>query len=288
MPDNVLQDAGNIQTSAAAAPETDSTVVNNVDTETGNPSNSAPVDEYLTAPQSYKKEYADKFGTLPPDYRKYLHEREKEYQQGVSQYRNRVKWLDDAFNERKERLGSFANAQEYMQTLIAFADALDANPQQVLSNLHEVYDLNAGKEKNEAGDIPQAIAAQLNSIQSYLVAQAQAEANRNFTAFSEAKDDVGNLKYPYLEDVKPEMANMFKTGTAKTLEEAYERAIWTNPEIRAKLIEAQSKAALDNKVAEAEKAKQAGFSPSSKAESPESELSTRELLEKKFKEAGLY
>lgn len=290
MSDNILQDAGN-PAIAPAAPETDSPGNNNPELENGQTPGSAPADEYLTAPQSYKKEYADKFSTLPADYRKYLHEREKEYQQGVSQYRNRVKWLDDEFAKRKGQLDGFNSPQEYLQTLMSFADSLNANPRDTLIALAQAY--NIGGENNNAGEISPAVEARLNALQdkltkqqAYLDARQRVEADKAYTAFANAKDDAGNLKYQYLEDVRQAMSDMFKNGSVSTLEEAYERAIWTNPEIRAKLIEAKTQSALSNKVSAAKQAKELGFSPTSKASPEATEMSTRELLEKQFKEAG--
>lgn len=69
--------------------------------------NASSVDEYLDAPKSYKKEYAEKFKTLAPEWRKYLTEREKETERGFSDFGNKLngyKWVDSVFQPRSERL----------------------------------------------------------------------------------------------------------------------------------------------------------------------------------------
>lgn len=65
-------------------------------------------------------------------------------------------------------------------------------------------------------------------------------------------------KHPYFQDVKVDMGHLIQTGQAKTLEEAYERAIWANPVIRPQLLQEQAEEAARTREAALVKAKQAG------------------------------
>ena len=62
----------------------------------------------------------------------------------------------------------------------------------------------------------------------------------------------------YFEDVRTEMAALLKAGTVKTLQEAYDRAIWANPDVRQRLQEAErNKLEEQRMAAEAKRQKEA-------------------------------
>lgn len=54
--------------------------------------------------------------------------------------------------------------------------------------------------------------------------------------FQSELDDNGELKYPYLADVEDEMAHLMLTTGEINLPTLYEKACWTNPDIREELI----------------------------------------------------
>jgi hypothetical protein len=101
-----------------------------------------------------------------------------------------------------------------------------------------------------------------------------------YDAFINAKDENGNLKHAYFDDVKEEMAKLFNAGLATNFEDAYNRAIWSVESVRNKIIADKTKTELANKVTEANKSKTAGFEPSSKNDATPKELSLREEIEK--------
>lgn len=87
------------------------------------------------------------------------------------------------------------------------------------------------------------------------------------TQFAEEKDAQGNLKRPHFDDVAPVVATMIRAakteGKALTLQEAYDSAVWANPQTRAKVLAAQdaqrrAKEEEDRK-AKANAARKAGF-----------------------------
>lgn len=85
----------------------------------------------------------------------------------------------------------------------------------------------------------------------------QAEAER----FINETDEAGNLKHPFFHNVREVMVGLLNAGSAQTYEDAYQQAVWSNPETR-KIVEAeqeqqrQAKAQADAK-ARAAKAKKA-------------------------------
>ena len=252
----------------------------------------AVIDEWMDAPKSYTKEYQDTFKTLSPDWRKYLIEREKQVERGFSEKNNRIesyKWADNAFNSRQERMAKlgFQKAQDYIEHMTAIDDALELNPAETIKALANAYGVNFGETTNSNTEVQRQIATMQQEMQSYrdfIKNQQQQQANNEFNAFINAKDEAGNPKHPYFEDVKADMSNLLAQGRARNFEEAYNAAIWANEAVRQKLIEESVKQQLNSKVEAAKVAKDAGFSPKSKAQEEVREKSLREELEEQFKE----
>lgn len=277
-----------------ASAETQSEIASNVKEEQPQVQEPAVIDEWMDAPKSYTKEYQDKFKELSPEWRKHLIEREKQVERGFSDLGNKVNafnWVNDAYNSRQERLAQngINKAQDYFNLLAQIDDALAKDPTGTIQMLAESYGVKFG-ETNSSLD---SLRSQMNNMQqlitnqqAYLQEQQKRQANKAFDDFVKAKDDAGNLKHPYLEDVKQDMYNLIKSGLSTTLEDAYNRAIWTNESVRNKMIAAQSQAELNSKVVEAGKAKAAGFNPVSKSEPEKREKSLREELEDAFNKVG--
>ena len=251
----------------------------------------AVTDEWMDAPKAYKQEYQESFKTLSPEWRKYLIDREKQVERGFSEQGNKLssyKWADDVFSTRQERLGQmgFTKAQEYIEHLTAIDDALAKDPVGTLRALSEAYGVDINNNDQISNSFAKRIAEMEQSLanqQAYIRQQQTQTANQAFEDFTNAKDDAGNLKHPHWEEVRSDMANLIQKGICTTLEDAYERAIWSNKDVREKMIAAQAKAELDSKVAAADKAKEVAFSPKSKQTAPERDLSLREELEAAFR-----
>ena len=180
----------------------------------------------------------------------------------------------------------FTKAQEYVEHLTAIDDALAKDPVSTLRALSEAYGVNfndnnqiSNSLQRQITEVKQSLAAQ----QAFIKEQQDIAARQNIYNFINAKDDAGNLKHPFWEEVGEEVKFFLQNG--KTLEEAYDKATWINEGVREKMIAAQAKAELDSKVAAAGKAKEAGFSPKSKQTAPERELSLREELLSEYEKA---
>ena len=252
----------------------------------------AVIDEWMDAPKSYTKEYQDTFKTLSPEWRKYLIEREKQVERGFSEKNNRIdayKWADNAFNSRQERMAKlgFQKAQDYIEHMAAIDDALELNPAETIKALANAYGVNFGETTNSDTEVQRQIAniqQEMRSYKDFVKAQQQQQANSEFNAFINAKDEAGNPKHPYFEDVRADMQELLRQEKAANFEDAYEQAIYANKVVRQKIIDEAVKSALNSKVEAAKVAKDAGFNPKSKAQEEVRELSLREELEKRFEE----
>lgn len=245
----------------------------------------APEVEVITAPNSYKQEYKDSFNTLPHDWQKYLAAREKEMEQGLSRARNENNWVNNLYNPRKDSLTAqgYKNAQEYFETLVGIADALDQDPTGTIAKLSNIYGSNPNPSQ------PTALEQQINSLaqsqqemRNYIDSVRNERIANEWNSFVNAKDEAGNLKHPYIEEVKDEMQTLFKAGIAKNYEDAYARAIWQVEDVRNKLMAAKTQSEIATKQANAQKVKSASFNPSSKADEATKEMSLREEIARTY------
>ena len=262
---------------SSAQPQTVATSENN-----NEPAPAEPT-EVITAPNSYKQDFKDSFNQLPTEWQKYLATREKEVEQGLSKARNQYSWVDKVYNDRREALAAqgYNSAQDYINDLVLISDALAKDPTATLEALRSNYGVEAnGQENNALQRQLMALQQTVNQQQSYLNAQRQESIVNALNAFMNAKDESGNAKHIYFDDVRDEMVALLKSGLAKDYEDAYNQAVWRVESVRNKMIAAQAKAELEQKTATAQKAKTAAFEPTSKTEGTPKKLSLREELER--------
>lgn len=253
------------------------------DVATSENNNTAPAEpvEIINAPNSYTKEAKDWFNTLPHENQKYLAEREKQFEQGLSRARNQYAWVDKAYNDRKDNLvkQGFNSAQEYYDTLVSIADSLEKDPNGTIAQLQSIYGIgNDNALQRQLSDLQQRVTEQQN----YLKQQENKRAMSEYKAFVNAKDENGNPKHGYLEEVKADMVTLLNSGLAKTLEDAYNQAIWRVETVRNKIIEEKAKSNVAQATATAQKAKTAAFEPSAKADATPKKRGLREELEHNF------
>ena len=75
-------------------------------------------------------------------------------------------------------------------------------------------------------------------------------AQARIDAFREARDGHGAAKHPHFERVRAEMGAMVQIDPELSLEDAYERALYADPELRAGLLQARDEEAARRREAE--------------------------------------
>lgn len=253
---------------------------------TSEDNNTAPAEpvEVITAPNSYTKEAKDWFNTLPHENQKYLAEREKQFEQGLSRARNQYGWVDKVFNDRKDALTAqgYKSAQEYINDLVLISDALNKNPLQTIEALKANYAVDGGQQITQDNALQRELKALQDKVQqqqSYLDNQEKARIVSQYNDFVNAKDENGNPKHVYFEEVKPEMQALFNAGLASDFEDAYNQAIWRVENVRNKLIAERAAGAQVKTAAQTQKAKTAAFEPTAKSEPNAKKRSLREEIE---------
>lgn len=242
----------------------------------------------ITAPESYQKKFASDFKNLPPEWQAFLSEHEnknnKKYQQILDSLQAYEK-LERLFDENRLRLQEqgFLKIQDWLEGLIWIDEHLAARPKETIMAIAKVYGVKLDGVEEKNSPLVKETIARLNHLEnnfdeltSYLNGLQNQRLEDMLQMFGRQTDDEGNLLHPYFEAVKSQVYNLLAGGTSSSIEDAYESALWLNPQVRAELIEKQ----ISSKAAEAQKAQKAAFSPKGKTEAPERPLTLREELEK--------
>lgn len=225
-------------------------------------------------PSSWKKELESHWDTLQPEVQAYVGERERQYATGVSTYKteaDRAKSVMTALAEIEPVLqqGGIA-ADKWVASMgqahrvLAQGTAQDKVSllQQVIANNRIPVQLAYQDQQGRWQLIGQQQPAQQQAAQQQLSPQdieatvqkavderlVNEKVSAEYKAFTEAKDEAGNPKYPYFEELKATMAGILQAELAQTLAEAHEAAL-RHPK-HADLFEAVQKQQATTKEAE--------------------------------------
>lgn len=105
-----------------------------------------PADEYLQAPSVYDAEVAEIFKTLPLSMRRYLHRREKEFENYCSRCEEELQ-LERFLNEEFKTKGcchGFKTPKDWIEKLIFAEEMLEASPKAMLCYLARAYGVDFG------------------------------------------------------------------------------------------------------------------------------------------------
>lgn len=225
--------------------------------------------ETIAPPAAWSATAKARFQSLDPVIQQEVLKREKDMEQGKAQWDQkgeRLNRLDAILNPRREklRLAGMDDARA-IEALFAAQDLLERDPVSGVGYLARHYGVDpsrlvqGGQGQAEASPPPmhpaiQHLAQQVGSLQSAF-AQQQAEARRTglarHAADIQAFRDSGD--HPFFDNVAGHMAELVQSGRAGSLKDAYDAAVWANPETRTLLIQREQ----DQRRTEAEAAARA-------------------------------
>jgi hypothetical protein len=191
----------------------------------------------LKPPTSWSSEARNEWSKLSPTLQQAVLKREDEISKGSQQYsseRQRLKQIDDVIAPRRELYGKYGlkSDAEAINHLFLLSDSLERDPAGTLQYLAQ----RSGLEINIAGGRPPP--AQLQSQALPDIDAKVAEAIAAHSARMTVQEFEANPPEHY-QEVKPLMKMFLESGRAKDLQDAYDKAIWTEPDIRNKVLEAQ-------------------------------------------------
>jgi hypothetical protein len=130
-----------------------------------------------------------------------------------------------------------------IKTLLAYAEHMEKDPLATIQHIARERGIDLGRLAPQQGQgtidpnhaataqphIVQQLQQELQQLKSHL------QQGNTQTLQSQIDAFASNPKHPYFNDVRVHMGALMSAGAAKTLEEAYEQAIYANPAIRAEL-----------------------------------------------------
>lgn len=243
---------------------------------------------YDTPPSSWKKEAAADWSLIPAGVRQEIHRREQNMLDGIQQYKGAADFGHTLYKEFQPyepmlRALNTNPAEATRQMLNQEYILRQGTPEQkgqLIAEAIQAYGIDPNLIRLEQGgsQVPPELQQALTPLQQEVdrlkqeldqqrsQAQQATEAatraqredvSQEVEGFRSALDDSGKLKNPYFEQVRDDMSALLANGRASGLQDAYDKAVWANPEVRSKLIAQQRKAereAAAKKAAEAKKA----------------------------------
>ncbi len=230
----------------------------------------------LEAPKTWRKEAAEQWAALPDAVRSEVLKREEDMFRGLETYKadaNFGRSLKPALEPYLPVLQQFGiePAQQISSLMQAHHTLALGSPQQkaeLFRQLASDYGVNLGElasaEPVFVDPAVQALQTQVQSLQSTLTARERAEQQTRMTAItSEIEAFAADPKNAHFDTVANDIAAMLKSGAAKTLSEAYEKAVWANPVTRQQEIARQQRDLIEKQKEEATKKVQAARRASS-------------------------
>lgn len=223
-----------------------------------------PVAQEIKAPNTWKKESHDAYAKADPVLRSEIERREADFHKGIEQYRQAATFaqsIDAAISPYKQTLQSLGVAPEKAIAELMAADhrlryGSAAEKSQYFAQLAHSYGVDIAQTAEIKVD-PQKyeLEQQNNQLRQYyentqLMNQRQQEQSLN----SEISAFAADPKHSHFEQVKGHMAALLQAQQAKTLDDAYEQAIYANPATRAAVLQQQ---ATEQKAESAKKAQAA-------------------------------
>lgn len=196
-------------------------------------------------PNSWKKDHHETYGVLPPQIQEYVHQREMEMQKGVGEARTKAVFADQVNKVVEPYLDNIRRNGVDVPTAIQYLLSADHTLRngdqnqkvQYMAQLCRQYGIDFQSVLGTAAPHATSENAALVALQNKL---AQFEANME--AERKAKEDADNqslLKQiedfshnkPHFAQVRSSMAGLLQSGLAKTLDEAYDKAIRLDPDL---------------------------------------------------------
>lgn len=158
-------------------------------------------------------------------------------------------------------------AQQVASQLFYAAKQLQSDPQGTILRLAKDYgvDLNAAlQDQPYVDEYTQRLERELQEVKQSIQSQQLSAQQQQYQsiveqarAFEFETDAEGNRKHPYVAEVANDMLALVYSGRAQSWADAYERAVWMNPEIRQKVMAQQAQAEKLQRSEQARKAKAA-------------------------------
>ena len=244
---------------------------------------SAPAASTLQPPKTWRPEAAAKFAALPPEVQQEVLKREEDIFKGLESYKadasigKALKGVVQPYLQvfQSQGIDPMQQVSGLMRAHVALATGTPEQKQQFFQHLAKEYGVDLDTEAPYIDPQVAGLQKQLSDLQSRLNGREQHEANEARSKLQAEIDSfASDPAHQYFDEVANDMAGLLRSGAAKDLKDAYDKAIWANPITRAKEqarltadAEAKAKAEAAERAKQARKATGANVKSSAKAAS---------------------
>ena len=249
----------------------------------GDPAATAAAATGLQAPKTWRPEAAAKFATLPPEVQQEVLKREEDIFKGLESYKadasigKALKGVVQPYMHifQSQGIDPMQQVSGLMRAHVALSTGTPEQKQQFFQHLAKEYGVDLGVEAPYIDPQVASLQKQLSDLQSRLNGREQHEANEARSKLQAEIDTfASDPAHQYFDEVANDIAGLLRSGAAKDLKDAYDKAIWANPITRAKEqarltaeAEAKAKAEAAERAKQARKATGANVKSSAKAAS---------------------
>ena len=215
----------------------------------------------VTAPEGWTATAKAKFATLDPEIQAEVVRRETDmHRQFTAQDQDRS--LGKKIREtaapylatiRAEGGDEGAAFQQFLNYAHIMRAGTPQQKAQALQNVAQLYNVPLGQQAQQPQTHPalQALEAKQRQIDQWIEQQNQQRQNQEQAQlFSEIADFQSSDGHEHFEQVKELMGSLLMSGQAKDLQDAYDKAIWAQPDIRSTLTAQQVAAAEEKRMTE--------------------------------------
>lgn len=187
------------------------------------------------------------FETLPPAVKEAVAKRETEINQGfakLAEYKGLDPWVEMARDNGQDLptvLKAYTEAEnllerDFLGGINFLCQRYGIDPRQMASAFLGGQAPQQGQQPTGADPYVQKLTSLEQAVQQLMGTQQQREAEferqQNEAVMTEIERFAADPKNKFFENVRADMALLYQTGKANTLEDAYQQACWLNPEIR--------------------------------------------------------
>lgn len=223
----------------------------------------------VSPPEHWSEEDQAIFMELDERGREFALSREKQFDRGIEEKSNELKTYREAFEPYKHLIPPGMSEAQVVQQLLNAQALLQRNPQEGIRWLMQSYGVDekqfAPTEAPTTTNVDDVyVDPQVKELQDRIDALTsdseqkaqQAEIDRQnamlaeIARFRDETDDDGNLTHPQFNNVYGVMAGLLQSGSAKDMQEAYDKAVWAVPEYRESEVERKAREFAEKQLAE--------------------------------------
>lgn len=208
----------------------------------------------VAAPGSWTAEAKAKWNDVPPDVRKYIAEREDQMHRALTrndEERNLGRTMSQTLQPFAETMRSIGVSPDRAVAGLLNVDSVlrSGSPEQKLEMVHEImrsYQIQPeavfNHQPTPVHPQVQALQQQMQAMQQQMQQGSQQQQEALNERAAQAEIEAFKANAPHLEAVRDHMSQLLTSGIAKDLQDAYEQAVWANPQTR-QAMQAQQTAA---------------------------------------------